>query len=95
MADAYVPPLPSPFILCLLEQLLNMNKITPLEYGTEEEHRATLQRAKENGVSYVWSGDVRRNRYLAENICFGEEAGILTTEYVEQSQESGWNIKWL
>ena len=68
--------------------------ISPLEHGTEEEHRATLMRAKAAGVSYIWSGDLRRNPYLAENLQFGEEAGILTTKWVECSQESGYNITW-
>lgn len=68
-----------------------------LNHGTEQEHRATLQRAKDNGITYVWSGDLRRNQYLAENLAFGEKAGILKTEFTEdyEAQESGFNIKWL
>lgn len=69
--------------------------VHPLEHGTEAEHRATLKRAKDGGLSYIWSGDVRRNRYLAENLRFGEEAGILTTKWVESDQESGWEISWV
>ena len=68
--------------------------VSPLEHGTEAEHRATLARAKAGGLTYVWSGDVRRNRYLAENLRFGEETGILTTKWVESDQESGWKISW-
>jgi hypothetical protein len=68
--------------------------VSPLQHGTEAEHRATLARAKAAGVKYVWSGDVRRNRYLAENIRFAEESGILTTEWLESEQESGWRIMW-
>jgi len=68
--------------------------VSLLEYGTEEEHRATLNRAKEGELSYVWSGDIRRNAYLRENLRFGEEAGILTTKWIESDQESGWKISW-
>lgn len=68
--------------------------VSPLTHGTEAEHRATLGRAKAGGLTYVWSGDVRRNQYLAENLRFGEEAGILTTKWVESEQESGWEISW-
>ncbi len=68
--------------------------VSPLEHGTEAEHRATLERAKAGGLSYVWSGDVRRNAYLLENLRFGEEMGILTTRFVESDQESGWEIDW-
>jgi hypothetical protein len=65
-----------------------------LRHGTIDEHLGTLKRAKEAGLSYVWSGDIRRNPYLAENLRFGEEFGILTTEWVESDQESGWLVFW-
>jgi len=68
--------------------------VSPLRHGTEAEHRATLSRAKAAGVTYVWSGDVRRNQYLAENLRFAQESGILTAEWVESAQESGWNLHW-
>ena len=68
--------------------------VSSLEHGTEEEHRATLARAKASGLTYVWSGELRRNRYLAENLRFGEAAGILTTKRVESDYESGWEISW-
>ena len=68
--------------------------VSPLEHGTEVEHRATLERAKKNGLSYVWSGDVRRNAYLRENLRFGVASGIITTKWVESDQESGWEIFW-
>lgn len=69
--------------------------MSQLKYGTEEEHRATLDRARENGVTYVWSGDIRRNPYLAENLQFGVDNKIITTTFVENDQESGWEITWL
>ena len=66
-----------------------------LERGTEAEHRATLDRARKAGVSYVWSGDVRRNPYLRENLQFGVDNKVIETQWVEKDQESGWRIKWL
>lgn len=63
--------------------------------GTKEEHRATLRRAREAGVDYIWSGDIRRNPYLAENLQFGIDNKVLSAEWVERDQESGWNIVWL
>ena len=65
-----------------------------LKHGTEEEHRATLQRAKANGVEYIWSGDIRRNKYLAENFNFGIQEGIFEATEAEDTQETGWWIKW-
>jgi hypothetical protein len=76
-------------------------KSLKLEHGTREEHLGTLRRAfkglKEDGESYfyVWSGDIRRNPYLAENLDFGANEGIIDLEDVEYSQESGWNVKFL
>lgn len=70
--------------------------VSLLRHGTEEEHRATLKRAKENGVSYVWSGDLR-NSYLLENLRFGQDAGLIEVKFVEyyEAQESGYYIKYL
>ena len=65
-----------------------------LIYGTEEEHRATLERAKKAGVDYVWSGQLRSD-YLRENLRFGCENKLLTAKWIEREQESGWNITWL
>lgn len=69
--------------------------MSTLVHGTEAEHRATLERARKAGVDYVWSGDVRRNEYLAENLQFGIDNKIIQTKWVEKDQESGWRIKWL
>lgn len=69
--------------------------MSTLVHGTKEQHRATLRRAREAGVDYVWSGDIRRSPYLAENLQFGIDNKILTTKWVEGEQESGWMIKWL
>lgn len=66
-----------------------------LVHGTEAEHRATLDRARKAGVTYVWSGDVRRSPYLAENLDFAVEENIVKLSYVESEQESGWTLKWL
>jgi hypothetical protein len=48
-----------------------------LKHGTREEHLATLKRAKNGGLSYVWSGDIRRSPYLRENLQFAVEEGII------------------
>ena len=56
------------------------------------QHMGTLERAV-GQVSYVWSGDLR-NPYLHTNICLAQDAGILTTEYTESEQESGYYVKW-
>ncbi len=66
-----------------------------LIHGTEQEHRDTLKRAKANGVEYIWSGDMRRNRYLAENFDFALENKIFEATEAKDSQETGWWIKWL
>jgi hypothetical protein len=71
-----------------------MKTLPALEYGTEAEHRATLARAKDNEVDYIWSGDLRNN-YLRENLRFGIEVGILKAKYIESDQESGYQITWL
>lgn len=65
--------------------------------GSIEEHVATLIRAKKNGLSYIWSGDIRRNPYLRENLQFAVDEGFVETEFVEyyEAQESGWKIRWL
>lgn len=70
--------------------------VSLLRHGTEEEHLATLKRAKENGVSYVWSGNLR-NPYLLENLRFGQDAGLIEVEFMEyyEAQESGYRIKYL
>jgi hypothetical protein len=66
-----------------------------LIHGTEQEHRDTLKRAKANGVEYIWSGDMRRNRYLTENFAFALENKIFEVTEAKDSQETGWWIKWL
>ena len=67
-----------------------------LTYGTLAEHLATVQRAKENDLTYIPSAILRRNRYLSENIEFIQERDLATVEFVEdyEEQESGYNIKW-
>lgn len=68
-----------------------------LKHGTAEEHRATLERAKKNGIDNVWTGDVRRNAYLAENLEWGQEQGLIEVEFEEkyEMQMSFYNIKYL
>ena len=66
-----------------------------LQYGTREEHVATLRRAKNSGVRSIWSGDIRRNDYLRENLSFAEQEGFVKLTEYEYDQESGWDIQWL
>lgn len=68
-----------------------------LQHGTEQEHLASLERAKQAGLSSIWSGDVRRNAYLRENMVFAEKRGIAKFTFYEDyyGQESGWNVEWL
>lgn len=66
-----------------------------LQHGTREEHIATLRRAKNGGVRSIWSGDIRRNDYLRENLSFAEQEGFLKLTEYEYDQESGWNVQWL
>lgn len=67
-----------------------------LIHGSKEEHMTTLQRAKQNNISYVWSGELR-NPYLLENLYFGKELGLIDIEFFEdyEGQESGYKIKYL
>lgn len=66
-----------------------------LEHGTREEHIGTLKRAKDHNVMSIWSGDIRRNAYLRENLAFAEDEGFVKLTPYELEQESGWNIEWL
>lgn len=68
-----------------------------LEHGTEEEHIGTLERAKQRGENsfYVWSGDLRRNAYLRENLNFGVDRGLIRLEEVDMSQETGYDVFFL
>ena len=69
--------------------------VGPLKYGTKEEHLETLKQARKTRVDYVWSGDVRRNPYLAESLQFGVDNKIIEIQPDERDQESGWRIIWL
>lgn len=67
-----------------------------LEYGTKEEHLATANRAKDNNVTSIWTGDIARNAYLRENLSFIQEENIATVTLEENytAQESNYIIKW-
>ena len=65
------------------------------EHGTRDDHVATLRRAKDAGVRSIWSGDIRRNAYLRENLAFAEREGFVRLTEYESDQESGWDIEWL
>jgi len=71
-----------------------MNTEFKFEHGTEEEHRGTAARAKENDISYIWSGTIRSSPYLRENLEFIQHFNLATLTYVECEQESGWEVDW-
>jgi len=66
-------------------------------HGSIKEHLGTLRRANSKGIDSVWSGDIRRNAYLYENLCFGEYYEIidvnLKVDYKEQY--SSFKMTWL
>ncbi len=67
-----------------------------LQYGSHDEHVATIQRAKENSVTNVWTGDLKRKPYLAENLNYCESIGLIETEFVsdKDAQESYYLITY-
>ncbi len=65
------------------------------EAYTDEDFRLTIKRAKENGVEYIWSGDLVQNRYLRECLAFAVENGLATTKEKIMEQETGVIVDWL
>ena len=67
-----------------------------LIYGTHYQHYQTVLRAKENGVSCIWSGDMK-NDYLRENLAYAEISGWINLKYFEyyESQMSGYEVTYL
>lgn len=70
-----------------------------LIHGSYKEHYNTAMRTKRNGVTRIWSGDLR-NPYLAENIIFIEHEGLADisvsdseSDYINQASffELEWN----
>ena len=61
----------------------------------ETDFRATIARAKANGVEYIWSGDLVRNRYLRECLTFAEENNLVKIIPKEMEQETGFIVEWL
>jgi len=62
----------------------------------EEEYRGTLRRAKDGGLTSIWSGDLR-NEYLRNALQFAVDQGIVELEPYDhkEAQESGFNVTWL
>ena len=54
----------------------------------------TLERAKDNGLDYVWSGDLGRNQHLRDCFNYGDKQKIFDAIPVESEQESGYKIVW-
>lgn len=79
-----------------ISEPVEIGKGFDFKHGTEQEHKNTLKRAKDNGVSYVWSGDLR-TPYFRENLHYGIAAGIIEVEAVNyyEAQESGYIITFL
>jgi hypothetical protein len=67
-----------------------------LVHGTAAEHIGTLLRACENNVTSVWSGSLRHNAYLRENLDYGVEAGLIKLKDYDhrEAQESGYTITY-
>ena len=67
-----------------------------LIYGTHDQHYQTVLRAKENGVSCIWSGDMK-NDYLRENLAYAEISGWVYLKFFEdyESQMSGYYVTYL
>ena len=65
------------------------------QYGTESEHRATADVAKAKDIRMVWTGDIKRSLYLAENLEFIQETGLAVVSIVMgDSQSSYYKIEW-
>lgn len=62
-----------------------------------DEHKATIARTKEahpDGLE-VWTGDIRRNAYLRENLEVMKYLGVADIELdVSNDQQSNFVIRW-
>jgi hypothetical protein len=67
-----------------------------LTHGTEEEHLGTITQAKANKVDSVWTGEIRRKRYLAENLAWAEAKGLISVKFRddERAQMSFFDITY-
>ena len=69
-----------------------------LKHGTVSEHLATINRAIDNGIDNVWSGDITHNKYLQENLLFAQKNGLLIiTEEIDYDMQMSylilnWNV---
>ena len=55
----------------------------------------TIKRAKENNVTYIWSGDLARNGYLRRCLNHAKEHNLVKLTMVEMDQETGYDVEWL
>jgi hypothetical protein len=66
-------------------------------HGTLDEHKATIVRAKAanpSGLS-VWTGDIRRNAYLRENLEVMRFLNVADIELDDSDdQQSNFVIRW-
>lgn len=66
-----------------------------LLYGTHEEHQGTYERAKAanpTGVLRIWTGDVRRSKYLMENLEFMQRQGYATVDLDEEGDQATYFV---
>ena len=68
-----------------------------LVHGTISEHQKTAKRAKDRSVTNIWSGDLKNNEYLQENLAFIQETGLAKVDYEidYHGQASYYLIEWL
>lgn len=66
-------------------------------YGTMDEHKGTIERARaaSGETLTIWSGDIRRNRYLAENLEVMKFLGVADITFDDSDdQESNFIVTW-
>jgi len=61
---------------------------------TEEEYLNTIKTAKENGVDYIWSGELRTT-YLRKCLSYAIKNNLVKITPVEMEQETGYDVEWM
>jgi len=64
------------------------------ELYKEEDFLGTIARAKELGVTYIWSGDLSRSRYLHNCLGYAEKNNLVELTPVQDEQSSGYLVEW-
>lgn len=66
-----------------------------LIHGTHEEHQGTYERVKAaniTGILRIWTGDVRRSKYLMENLEFMQRQGYATVDLDEEDDQASYFV---